>query len=167
MRVVEGTGRDVGPVWDMLQRCRVALDAEGIHQWDDIYPTRAIVEKDVRRGALFVLEDDGRCVASVALDERQAKEYRSVVWTGAEPVLVVHRLCVDPMAQGRGLAHQLMDYAEQYAVRHGYASVRLDAYSGNPRSVRLYRRRGYREAGQLFFPRRPLPFHLFELHLAP
>jgi ribosomal protein S18 acetylase RimI-like enzyme len=56
-----------------------------------------------------------------------------------------------------------MEFAELYATRSGYASVRLDAYTGNPRSVNLYRRRGYREVGQIRFPRRELPFWCFEL----
>jgi hypothetical protein len=33
--------------------------------------------------------------------------------------------------------------------------------------VELYRRRGYREAGMIFFARRALPFHCFELVLGP
>jgi hypothetical protein len=56
-----------------------------------------------------------------------------------------------------------MDFAESHAARSGYASIRLDAYTGNPRSVQLYRRRGYREVGQVYFPRRTLPFWCFEL----
>lgn len=164
MRVVRGSDRHVDPTWSVVKRCRAALVAEGIEQWDDVYPTRETVETDVQRGALYVLEDDERrCVASVALDETQAEEYGSLAWTGEEPALVVHRLCVDPEAQGRGHAHRLMEFAELHAARSGYASVRLDAYTGNPRSVELYRRRGYREVGQIHFPRRALPFWCFEL----
>lgn len=164
MRIVKGDRRHVDPAWDLMDRCRRALDAQGILQWDDIYPTRETVETDVRRGTLYVLEDDGgRCLASVALDENQSTEYASLAWTGREPALVVHRLCVDPEAQGRGHAHRLMEFAESFAARSGYASVRLDAYTGNERSVGLYRRRGYREVGQVHFPRRELPFWCFEL----
>ncbi|WP_173049782.1 hypothetical protein [Nitrospira sp. KM1] len=45
--------------------------------------------------------------------------------------------------------------------------VRLDAYSGNPQALTLYRRRGYREAGQVTFPRRALPFICFEFEVRP
>ena len=164
MRIVMGETRHVDPVWTLMDRCNRALQADGVFQWDDVYPTREVVATDVRRGALFVLEDDDeRCVASVVLDDTQAAEYTSLAWTGEEPALVVHRLCVDPEAQGRGHAHRLMEFAELHAARSGYASVRLDAYTGNPRSVQLYRRRGYREVGQIHFPRRELPFWCFEL----
>jgi ribosomal protein S18 acetylase RimI-like enzyme len=164
MRIVKGEARHVDPVWGLMGRCRRVLQADGVFQWDDVYPTRDVVQTDMRRGALFVLEDDdGRCLASVVLDDMQAEEYASLAWMGEEPALIVHRLCVDPEAQGRGHAHRLMEFAELYATRSGYASVRLDAYTGNPRSVNLYRRRGYREVGQIRFPRRELPFWCFEL----
>jgi GNAT superfamily N-acetyltransferase len=164
MRIGRAEARHAEPAWDVMVRCKRALEAEEVRQWDDAYPTRDIVEADVARGALYVLEDrDGRCVASVALDATQSPEYAPLAWTGREPALVVHRLCVDPAEQGKGLAHRLMDFAESHAARSGYASIRLDAYTGNPRSVQLYRRRGYREVGQVYFPRRTLPFWCFEL----
>ena len=167
MRIIQAEKRHVAPVWALIERCRAALVTQGILQWDDAYPTRVLVEADVRRGGLYVLEDAAQCVGCVTLDDAQEEAYRSVGWAGPEPALVVHRLCVDPAAQGQGRAHQLMDFVERRAVQGGYASVRLDAYSGNPRALGLYRRRGYREAGEVFFPRRALPFRCFELVLGP
>ena len=168
MKVIQAEARHVDAAWKVIERCRAALEAQGIAQWDTFYPTRAVVASDVERGALFILEDDdGRCVGSVALDEEQADEYREVAWTTSEPALVVHRLTIDPRAQGRGLGHELMAFAEAHAARRGYAGVRLDAYSGNHRSEQLYRRRGYREVGQVYFPRRTLPFWCFELAITP
>ena len=166
MRIIKADARHVDPVWALMQRCRRALEAEGVFQWDDVYPTRDTVDADVRRRALYVLEDDvGNCVATVALDDVQSPEYAALLWTAGEPALVVHRLCVDPPAQGRGHAHRLMEFAESHGAGNGYASVRLDAYTGNPASVQLYRRRGYRAVGQVRFPRRELPFWCFELPL--
>ena len=164
MRIVRAEHQHVEGAWQLVDRCRRALDAQGIHQWDDVYPTRETIAADVSRGALYVLEDDdGNVVAGVTLDERQSPEYASLAWSGGEPALVVHRLCVDPQLQGRGYAHRLMEFAEVHAARSGYASVRLDAYTANQRSVDLYRRRGYREVGQVYFPRRTMPFWCFEL----
>ena len=169
MRIVVAGPRHVDAIWELIARCKRALEAGGIFQWDDAYPTRETVAADVARSALFLLEDAvGRCVASVVLDDAQSPEYAALSWAGSEPALVVHRLCVDPAHQGRGYAHRLMDFAESRARDSGFASVRLDAYTGNPRSVALYRSRGYREVGQVRFPRRALPFWCFELDvLAP
>ncbi len=48
---------------------------------------------------------------------------------------------------------------------HRCRTVLLDQGIRHPRALTLYQRRGYREAGQVFFPRRTLPFICFELDL--
>jgi ribosomal protein S18 acetylase RimI-like enzyme len=55
-----------------------------------------------------------------------------------------------------------MDFAERFARDRGFPCIRLDAYTGNPAALALYRRRGYHCAGQVFFPRRDLPFDCYE-----
>jgi hypothetical protein len=55
-----------------------------------------------------------------------------------------------------------MDFAERFAEANGYASIGLNACSGNGRALRLYDRRGCTIAGQVFFPGRELPFLCME-----
>ncbi len=55
----------------------------------------------------------------------------------------------------------MMDFAENFARSHDFSCIRLDAYT-NPQALGLYERRGYRRVGQLYFPRRELPFACFE-----
>jgi ribosomal protein S18 acetylase RimI-like enzyme len=157
----------VDAAWAVLARCRDALAASGVPQWDEVYPTRAVVAADAAAGTLHLLVEGGRVLGAVTVDARQDPEYAAVAWAYDEPALVVHRLCVDPEAQGRGLGARLMAHVEALGAARGYRSVRLDAYSANPASVALYRRRGYREAGQVHFARRPLPFHCFERAVPP
>lgn len=149
-------------VWTIVDRCRVALSAAGVAQWDAQYPSRQTIGDAVARQGTYVALVDDVCRATVAIDDHQDPEYRTVAWTTVEPALVVHRLCVDPDFEGRGLANALMSFAESYAAEQGYESIRLDAYSANPRAVAFYQRRGYWEAGRVRFPRRPLPFLCFE-----
>ncbi len=152
-------------VWNIIDRCRSALLDQGILQWDNLYPTAETVRADIADGRLYLSTSSGINRAVVTLDMKAEPQYSTVLWKTLEPALIVHRLCVDPTFQGNGFGRQLMDYAESYARQHRYASLRLDAYSGNPRALVLYHRRGYRKAGQVLFPRRVLPFTCFELGL--
>lgn len=151
--------------WNIIDRCRTALLEQGILQWDKLYPTAEIVRADIADRRLYLLTLSGICRAVVTIDVKKEAQYSTVLWTTAEPALIVHRLCVEPGFQGHGYGRQLMDYVETYARHHRYTSLRLDAYSGNPRAVALYQRLGYHEAGRVFFPRRVLPFKCFELSL--
>jgi GNAT superfamily N-acetyltransferase len=149
--------------WAVIDQCRDALRKRGIEQWDDTYPTPETVAQDIAAEQLFVVSTGPQCHAVVTLNSRQEPEYGTLPWRTAEPALVIHRLCVDPAIQRRGLGRQLMDFAERYATDKKYASIRLDAYSGNADALAFYRQRGYRDVGQVRFPRRPLTFCCFEL----
>ncbi len=166
LMIVRADRSHLDAAWQIIARCRTALRERGILQWDDLYPTREIVAADIAGGRLFVLTCAGRARAVVTVDATPDEQFATVPWTTAEPALIVHRLCVDPAAQGRVLGGRLMDHVEAHAEHHRFACVRLDAYSGNPQALALYRGRGYREAGQIFFPRRALPFHCFERDIA-
>ena len=162
MRVVQAHNRHIPSVVLIISACMKTMREHGIFQWDDIYPNREILTNDVESRSMYVLEHENDCLATITMDREQEPAYRMIPWSGGEPALIVHRLCVDPVFQGKGIGTQLMDFAEGYAKQNAFVSIRLDAYSGNPAAVRLYERRGYRKAGQVNFPRRELPFFCYE-----
>ncbi len=151
----------------ILALCVEHMRLHGIEQWDDVYPNLEAVERDAQSRSLFVTRENGVCVGSVSLNEEQPAEYAHVQWSDIDGrALVVHRLCVHPEWQQRGIGRHLMGFAEEFAKRHGFSCIRLDAYTGNLRAVGMYERRGYRRVGQVYFPRRKLPFDCFEMRLA-
>lgn len=139
------------------------MDRSGIHQWGDFYPTIDVITEDVHSRSMYVAKDKSPCIGIVTLSERQYAQYKQVKWlTNPGRVLVIYRLAVRPKWQHQGIARKLMDFAEQFAVENNYSSIRLDAYSGNARAVRFYERRGYQKVGQIYFPKRNIPFYCFE-----
>jgi GNAT superfamily N-acetyltransferase len=144
---------DLPRVGGLLRDCVQKMRADGIDQWDDVYPTAATLAADVAGGGLYLASAEGLPVAGAfAIDERQEPEYAAVDWSIRSPrVAVVHRLMVHPRCQGRGLGPYLMRFAELRARQLGYGALRLDAFTRNPRSLRLYERLGYRDAGPVTF----------------
>lgn len=148
---------------EMLGLCIAAMRAEGIDQWDDIYPNRPKFLADAEAGTLFLgfMNDSPELAGAMVLNDFQDAEYADVPWTITDvPVAVVHRLMVSPRHQGKGVARALMSFAEARARELGYGAIRLDAFSANPTALRLYRGLGYREAGGVTF--RKGPFRCFE-----
>jgi GNAT superfamily N-acetyltransferase len=139
----------------------------GIDQWDDVYPNQATVRSDVDQGTMYLAFVDGATLAGAAvLNEYQNSEYSNVRWTiDGVRIAVVHRLMVDPRHQGRGIAREFMSTIEERARVLGYGAIRLDAFSANPRALRLYHGLGYHDAGSVEF-RKGL-FRCFEKRLQP
>ncbi|WP_320051957.1 GNAT family N-acetyltransferase [uncultured Acetobacteroides sp.] len=153
--------RDAAKLMAVVKAASSAMLAKGIDQWDEIYPNSDVLKDDIGKGELFVLEENGAIKGMVVLNEFQDKEYADVCWALTEGrQLVVHRLCVHPDYQGVGVGKRLMAFAEDYAQRNGYSSIRLDCFTQNPASVALYERLGYAKAGTVTF--RKGVFYCFE-----
>ena len=160
------TDEDVGGVLELVRACVDHLRANGIEQWDDRYPDRSTIEADVRGREAFVASHETGLLGYVALGARQDPEYAAVPWAYAVgPIAVISRLMVNPAAQGRGFAQAVMGLVEEQARAVGCRAVRLDAFDGNPRALRLYGRLGYRASGTI--RRRTGTFRCFERQLAP
>lgn len=163
MRIELAGQRDTDSVMELITLCIQHLRANGVYQWDDVYPDLRVIEEDSRSLSLYVLRMDGICVASVCLNDLQPDEYLPLPWRCMNGrALVIHRLCVNPKWQGRGIGGHLMAFAESFAFDHGFSSIRLDAYTGNPQALALYVRRNYQRVGRINFPRLELPFDCFE-----
>ena len=161
MHIAEATLQDLPAVMNLIKACIQHMESQGIFQWDEIYPGSGTLEKDIGSHSLYAARSAGRICGIIVLNEYQDPEYAAIRWAyQGDKILVVHRLSVDPVRQGQGIAARLVDFAEQHAKSHGYSAIRLDAFTHNPRSVALYERRGYRKAGVVNF--RKGPFYCFE-----
>ncbi len=137
---------------------------EGIDQWDERYPTREDLEADIGAGEMTLGVIDGGIACAYAVNGACDVEYEDGAWARPDAdFCVLHRLCVDPALQGRGIARRAVEHMEAEARRRGVHCVRLDVFSENPRALRLYLGLGYRRAGEVRF--RKGAFYLMEKEL--
>ena len=137
---------------------------KGIDQWDEYYPDREILAEDVESGDMTLGLLDGQLACAYVVNREYEPEYELGAWEHTEgDFCVLHRLCVYPEMQGRGLARQAMARMEKNARDQGFDSVRLDVFSQNLHAQRLYERLGYRRTGEVRF--RKGIFYLMEKKL--
>lgn len=165
--IIQARPEHVPTVRELLLACTKELRRRGIEQWDEIYPDLDAVQDEVAAGNVYVALEGPSCVASMTLDASPDAAYDDVAWLGSGPALIMHRLCVDPAHQGRGIGRMMLAFAEELATSRGYASLRLDVYSGNQIAVRVYERSGFTTTGKVYFPRRDRPFYCMEKLLSP
>ena len=166
MRISKVTLPQLDETFQIFLDCREVLEKEGIFQWTDQYPTLEIISKDIRKGNLYCLNENGNTYGVININELQEQEKNSVHGkNNVGKILIIHRLAVKPEFQNRGFAKKLMDFAEDYAIENNFNSIRLDAYSGNPKLLKFYENRDYQRGGEVFFPGRKLPFYCYEKFL--
>jgi ribosomal protein S18 acetylase RimI-like enzyme len=159
---------DIPNILSLTKACAADLCRKGIYQWNEKYPSPEAFKGDLKRGELWVLEQNDRIIGCMALSTAMDAEYKTVEWIGANgDNRYVHRLDIHPEFQGRGYARQLMDYAEGRARSEGAISIRLDTFSQNRRNQHFYEQRGYTRLGSVYFPRQSSdPFYCYELLLS-
>lgn len=163
LKIEKGTLSDLNELFQIYLNAKNELERNGIYQWTDNYPTRSIIENDLKKGILFVLRSNEEIIGAINISEEQETEYQTVSWEfNNSKVLVIHRLVIDPKYQGKGYAKKLMDFAEKFANENNYSSIRLDAYSQNKRVINFYEKRKYFIRGNVNFPEREYPFHCME-----
>ncbi len=161
-----GVTTDLPDLLALKDACIARMRADGIEQWDEVYPDAAVFTRDLAAGTLHVMREGGGVIACLTLDTVHDPLWQGMAWSAAgEPAAVVHRLMVHPAAQGRGLAKQFMLHAEVLARAKGFRAIHLDCFTANPAALALYERLGYRRTGMAQM--RKGPFVCFEKLLAP
>lgn len=160
----KATTTDIEAILELTKACANHMISNGIFQWNEHYPNQATFENDVKRGELFVIEKNGLIVGCIVISTIMDAEYIPIKWMTANTNNVyIHRLAVHPNQQGKGIARQLMDYAEELSKQNNFTSVRLDTFSLNLRNQKFYESRGYRQLGTIYFPQKSKhPFYCYE-----
>lgn len=156
---------DLAAVVELCENAKENMICNGILQWDEAYPKKQVFAQDIAEGNLFLMvAEDALLLGCAVLNDSQDVEYGEIDWQYNDvSVSVIHRLMVNPKAEGKGAAYALLQFAEQEAARRACGAIRLDAFAKNERALRLYERNGYNVRGTIEL--RKGTFYCFEKKL--
>ena len=139
---------------DIEEICRIVHDAvdvmerDNIFQWDDLYPAKGDFQKDIEKSQLYVGSVNGQIAVVYTLNQECDDAYENGKWKYKDgPIYIVHRLCVNPAFQNKGIAKSTLLYIEEQLKETGIHVIRLDVFSNNPFALRLYNSLGYSRVG--------------------
>ena len=143
------------------------MESKKIFQWNDGYPSLSAFENDINNNWLYVNIKGEEIIGCICVSDFMDEEYATVKWlTDNNNNIYIHRLAVDPVHQGVGYAQKMMSFAEEFAKKNKYTSIRLDTFSKNMKNQKFYKQRGYKKLGEIFFPNQSMyPFYCYELLL--
>lgn len=160
----KATVLDLNSIMQITKACANHMINQQIYQWNEHYPNRNAFENDVQRGELYVYVQNNICIGCIVITTIKDVEYVPIEWLTKDKNIYIHRLAVHPKYQGKGIAQQMMTFAENFAKINGYFSVRLDTFSQNKRNQKFYETRGYKRLGNIYFPKQSKhPFYCYEL----
>jgi GNAT superfamily N-acetyltransferase len=153
-------------ILECFKRCTQRLLEIGIDQWDYSYPSLKDINADIQAGTCFIIINPAG-IACITINQIQDPQYEKIRWRYLAPhVFVIHRLAVDPALAGRGFGKELCLFAEDHVKKMDGSVLRLDTYTKNPISNRLYTSLEYDVAdGFCYFHGIKTPFICYEKKL--
>ena len=144
---------EIDRCWEIIQEARQYLKDQGIDQWQTGYPDRDCLERDVRTGKGYFLEEDGIPLGylCVDFDGEPAYDHLNGTWAREEPYVVVHRLALSDAARGRGAAGTAFQLVEDLCRDRGGREFRVDRDAGNHKMQHILAKQGFQYRGTIRF----------------
>ena len=140
------------------------MNSNNIPQWDEVYPDRKTLEKDIEREEMYLLAVERRIAAVFVLNKEYDELYKTGKWKYPDASFkILHRLCVHPGFQNRGLAKKAMNSIFDMLKSEGIESLRFDGFTLNPYAIKLYHSLSCEIVGTVNF--RKGKFYLYEKYL--
>ncbi len=157
----KATREDLKAIHQLYQNAIKTMESKGIYQWDSIYPNEEVIQNDILNEEMFLGEVDGNIASVFALNQEYDTDYKDGNWAYKDATFsIVHRLCVNPDFQGKGIGKKTVHFIENILRNKKIETIRLDAYSLNPISLNMYEGLGFKKAGEVNW-RKGL-FYLYE-----
>jgi ribosomal protein S18 acetylase RimI-like enzyme len=166
MPVIQAREKHFMDIMFLIRACVADMNSRKMFNWNNSYPSSEMILDDIRIGSLYIFMENGICQGIIVLNDSRSEEYRGMDWkTEDGRVLIVHRLAVNPLFQGKGTGRKLMEFAVEHARNSDYSAIWLDVIESNLQANDLYAGMGFRQTGSFHFPYQRDPFICYELLL--
>lgn len=161
----KATSENFDKIMELIKSAIINMNEAEIYQWDAIYPDEATIKQDIDNNDLYIGIVDEKIAVIYVINNSRDEEYNNGDWQYPDTKYrIIHRLCVHPDFQNKGVGKIAMEYIESKLSNAGIESIRLDAFTKNPYALKLYKNLGYKIVGYADW--RMGRFYLMEKFLA-
>jgi GNAT superfamily N-acetyltransferase len=140
------------------------MQSNGIFQWNESYPSEEILRNDILSGHMYAGIINTEIASLFVLNKTCEEDYLRANWSYCDNnFIVIHRFCVKVEYQNKGIGIKTMEAIECYIRELGIESIRIDTFSENPFSLKLFNSLGYNRVGEAYWDRGI--FFIFEKNL--
>nr|WP_317282520.1 GNAT family N-acetyltransferase [uncultured Sellimonas sp.] len=147
--------KDIQDVMEIIHMAQQKFRELGIDQWQDNYPTEEVILEDIEKEESYVLEEEGRIIATSVISTKEEITYRYIKegqWktkTNTES-LIMHRLASHNAYKRKGAAGALLKFAEEMAEKEGKTSIRIDTHKDNKIMQNWLLKNGFEYCGYIY-----------------
>ena len=164
MKIRQATYEDIEALMEIFAAAKQIMRASGnMHQWNDGYPSREVVMRDIDRGHCYVMCENESIIGTMALIPGPDPTYSYIEgeWPGDEPYYVIHRIAT--AAPGRNVAKRMYDWAFEH-IAHlqdddcaqsddstpSVSTIRIDTHRDNCIMKHILTKYGFKMCGVIY-----------------
>lgn len=156
MEIRQGTIDDLTPVMEIIESGRLALQKQGLPQWQNGQgPSAESMAKMIQEGQCYLGLVDDVPVAVGCLIPGVDAVYTAITegaWLEEGDYLSIHRFAVATSAAGKGLGRRFLSALVEESKRQGFRDIRIDTYPTNLGMRRVIENCGFIYRGKVHFP---------------
>ena len=125
---------DLDQIVEIIELSKKYLKETKVDQWQDGYPSKEDLRRDIESGNSYVLTNKDEIVATTVISLDGESTYNSIFtgeWITNDEYIVMHRVAVHDKYKGKGIFKELIKEAESLALNKGIFSIKIDTHRDN------------------------------------
>lgn len=152
MEIRKAVPNDLAQMLEIVAQAQAFLRQSGVDQWQDGYPTREILLRDIESQQMELLTDGGQIAAFAALIFGGEPDYDRIydgAWHAEGEYLTIHRVAVNAALRQTGAASRLLAHADQLCRERGVSMLRVDTHADNRAMQGMLKKSGFVYCGRV------------------
>ena len=153
MKFRKSTREDVPKIMEIISAAKSYMKESNIDQWQDGYPNEDSINEDINTGRAYVLEDDGKVIATAYLSFDGESDYDKIYdgeWIKNDKFAVVHRVAVSDELKGQGIAGKVFKFIEDICYDKKVYDIKIDTHRDNKSMQRFLTKNGFKKCGIVY-----------------
>lgn len=144
---------DLDQIVEIIELSKKYLKETKVDQWQDGYPSKEDLRRDIESGNSYVLTNKDEIVATTVISLDGESTYNSIFngeWITNDEYIVMHRVAVHEKYKGKGIFKELIKEAESLALNKGISSIKIDTHRDNISMQRAVVKNDFKRCGIIY-----------------
>ncbi len=147
---------DISSLMPIFEEARKTIAVLGIDQWQNGYPSREVIEADIKKSQSYCVLSDGEIVGTFALITDGEPTYDEIFdgdWIMGykkSEYFAIHRVAISVKKRGSGISSEIINFCEKEAKYSLKSSLRIDTHRGNVVMRKMLEKHGFIHCGTIY-----------------
>lgn len=144
---------DLDQIVEIIELSKKYLKETKVDQWQDGYPAKEDLGRDIESRNSYVLTNKDEIVATTVISLDGESTYNSIFngeWITNEEYIVMHRVAVHDRYKGKGIFKELIKEAENLALNKGIFSIKIDTHRDNISMQKAVLKNDFKKCGIIY-----------------